>query len=568
MYLLLNPKTYNEQWPDQKTKTLMTKTIEFFENKGLASIKEDDQTMRWYDDFIRFLKENEVFATLLTPSGYGDEDSRFDLSRVCKFNEILGFYGNSYQYAYQVSILGLGPIWMGKNEKVKHKAAQLLKEGGIFAFGLSEKEHGADLYSNEMKLIPQPDGTYKADGSKYYIGNANKAALVSVQGKYDDTDEYVFFVVESQHRNYKLVKKINTSGNRNGYVGEFELVDYPITQEEIISSERLAWDSSLSTVNIGKFQLGFCAVGMCTHSLYEAINHASNRILYGKPVTNFPHIKKFFVDSYVRLNAMKLYALRSLDYFRCSSDDDRRYLLFNPIQKTKVATEGVTVMDMLLDIVTAKGFEQDTYIEGAIREIGMIPRLEGTAHVNIALVIKFIKNYFSDPVEYPDIPRRDDPADDTYIFQQYTGGLAKVRFPDYQRAYAGIDLPNVNIFKSQIELFRELIVKATPSPERWANIDYMLPLGEMFTIIVYAQLILENCKIYNVEDDLIDQIFNLLIRDFSQYALTQITSADNTDDQEMYLQKMIMKPSLDPKREMRIWEEHVAVLNGAYVMNP
>ena len=146
MSLLLNPKKYDQQWPDKKTQDIFLKTIEFFERKGLKSIKEDDQALRWYDDFVRFIGENEVFATLLTPSGYGDPDSRFDLSRVCPYNEILGFYGNQYQYAYQVSILGVGPVWMGDNEGLKHKLARLLKEGGLFAFGLSEKEHGADLY--------------------------------------------------------------------------------------------------------------------------------------------------------------------------------------------------------------------------------------------------------------------------------------------------------------------------------------------------------------------------------------------------------------------------------------
>ncbi len=568
MSFLLNPREYNQEWPDKKTKGIMSKTIAFFEKKGLKSVKEDDQAIRWYDDYIRFLRENKIFATLLTPSGYGEPDSRFDLSRVCQFNEILGFYGNPYQYAYQVSILGLGPIWMGKNEAVKHKTAKLLQDGGIFAFGLSEKEHGADLYSNEMKLHPQADGTYKADGSKYYIGNANLAALVSVQAKLTDTNEYVFFAVSSRHHHYKLVKKINTSGNRPAYVGEFELVDYPVTKEDILSRGQLAWDSALSTVNIGKFQLGFCAVGICTHSFYEAINHAANRILYGKPVTNFPHIRKFFVDCYVRLHAMKLYALRSLDYFRASSNDDRRYLLFNPIQKTKVAQEGVKVMDMLLDIVTAKGFEQDTYIEGAIREIGMIPRLEGTAHVNIGLIIKFMQNYFFEPVDYPVVPRRDEACDDAYIFHQYTGGLAKVRFPDYCLAYQDVELPNVHVFKSQVELLKEFMLKAGPTAEQRANIDHMLPLGEMFTLVVYAQLILENCKIYKMENDMVDQIFEFLVRDFAQFALTQINNAVNTEMQEKYLFDLLKKPVKDSAREMRLWEKHISVLNGAYVMNP
>jgi acyl-CoA dehydrogenase len=226
-------------------------------------------------------------------------------------------------------------------------------------------------------------------------------------------------------------------------------------------------------------------------------------------------------------------------------------------------------MDMMHDAITAKGFEQDTYFEGAIREIGMIPRLEGTRHVNIALVIKFLKNYFSDPVDYPVIPKRDDPGNDTYPLHQYTGGLAKVRFPDYRLAFENVNLPNVDVFKTQLELFTEFNEKAAPTPEQRANIDYMLALGEMFTLIVYAQLILENSKIYQVEDDLVDAIFNFLVRDFSQFALTQATNYVNSEEQEKYLHEiMLTKPVIDPAQEKRLWDDHVSVLNGAYEMNP
>jgi len=566
--LLFNPKRYAPAFPDEKTNRIMLKTIEFFEDKGLAAIKEDDQASRWYDDFIRFIKREQVFATLLTPAGYGDPDSRFDLSRVCPYNEVLSFYGNAYQYCYQVSILGLGPIWMGDNEKAKHRAARLLKEGGIFAFGMSEKEHGADIYSNQMKLYPVGDGTWKANGSKYYIGNANKAALISNFARYADTNDYVFFVCEPQHFNYKLVKKIATSGVRPAYVGAYDLIEYPITRDDILSSGKLAWDSSLGTINIGKFQLGFASIGICTHAFYEAINHAAGRILYGHPVTDFPHIRKIFSEAFTRIMAMKLYALRALDYFRSCSEKDRRFLLFNPIQKMKVTTEGVKVVELMHDAIAAKGYEQDTYFESAIRDIGMIPRLEGTTHVNIALVIKFVQNYFFNPVEYPIIPRRVDPADDSNIFRQEAGRLREIRFPDYRLAYEGIDLPNVNVFREQVELFREFLVKAMPTEEQRANIDYMLALGEMFSLIVYAQLILENCKLYQVPSVIVDQIFGFMVRDFSRYALSQLSNYVSSPEQEKYFWAMMKKPVIDPAKDEELWLEHVSPLIGIYEMNP
>lgn len=557
--LLFNPHNYQREHNDKKSRQLAEKTIAFFEKKGLKQIKKDDQDMVWYEDFLAFIKAENIFATMLTPSGYSAENSRWDMWRIGEFNEILAFYGLCYWYAWQVSILGLGPIWMGNNEAVKQKTAQLLEAGGVFAFGLSEKEHGADLYSSEVMLHPQGDGTYLARGSKYYIGNGNCAALVSTFGKLADSGEYVFFVVKSDHPNYECVKKINTSGVRQAYVAEYCLHDYPISKDDILSMGQLAWDSSLSTINIGKFELGFAALGVATHCFYEALNHAAKRSLYGQLVTDFPHVRKAFTEAYARLHAAKLFALRAGDYLRSASDYDRRYLLFNPIVKMKVTSQGEQVVALLHDIIAAKGYEQDTYFEMAIRDIGMLPKLEGTEHVNMALNVKFIRNYFFDPVDYPDIPRRNDIADDSYLFQQVTGGLAKIRFPDYRLAYQGFDGANINIFREQVELFRQLLIQAPPTREQLNNIDYMLAAGELFTLIVYAQLILENSRIYQLDENLLGQIFAFLIRDYSAFALQMILNHSNLPEQEDIFRRMLKKPAHDNGQFEQVWAQVIAL---------
>jgi len=349
--MILNPKENKYEHLDERSRQIMLKTIEFFENKGKKELKEDYSNMVWYKDFVDFIKENNVFATLLTPAAYadGDPDARWDTYRMCDFNEILGFYGLPYWYAWQVSILGLGPIWMGDNEEVKKKTAKLLKEGAIFAFGLSEKTHGADLYSSEMALTPLGDGKYIADGGKYYIGNGNEAALVSTFAKDSETDEYVFFVVDSQHENYECVQNVVAW---QGYVAEYALSGYPITDADILSTGSNAWDCALNTINVGKFNLGWGAIGICYHAFHEAMNHASKRNLFNKFVTDFSHIQQL---------AMKLFAARATDYLRAASADDRRYLLFNPMVKMKVTTQGEEVMNLLFDVIAAKGFEKDTY---------------------------------------------------------------------------------------------------------------------------------------------------------------------------------------------------------------
>lgn len=68
--MLLNPKTETFEHLDPESRELMKKTVEFFENKGKAKLKEASHERIWYQDFIDFLKENQVFAKLLTPAPY------------------------------------------------------------------------------------------------------------------------------------------------------------------------------------------------------------------------------------------------------------------------------------------------------------------------------------------------------------------------------------------------------------------------------------------------------------------------------------------------------------------
>ena len=562
--ILLNPSNHNRYYPDQRSKEIMRKTIAFFEGKGKQKLKADDHHQVWYADFIEFQKQEQIFADLLTPPGYGGSNSRWDTWRNCEFNEILAFYGLAYWYTWQVSILGLGPIWQSENEDLKRRAAQLLQEGQVFAFGLSERAHGADIYSTEMCLTPQADGGCLADGEKYYIGNGNIAPMVSTFGKIAGSGEYVFFTADYRHRNYDLLGNVTQS---QSYVANFRLHNYPVSEADILSRGQAAWDAALNTVNIGKYNLGWASIGICTHALYEALHHAAYRRLYGMAVSDFPHVQQMFTEAYARLVAMKLFTLRAADYMRSASLEDRRYLLYNPVVKMKVTTQGEQVINLLWDVIAAKGFEKDTYFEMAARDIRALPKLEGTVHVNIALIVKFIANYFFNPAEYPTIARRDEATHDAFLFCQGPAkGLGKIRFHDYRSTFAKFDLPNVQLFKDQAQVLAEMLLRATPSETQTKDLDFLLTLGEAFTLVVYAQLILENAEIYAVDADTLDQIFDFMVRDLSNFALQLYGKSGSTPEQMAYCLKMIRKPVVDQDRFQSVWREQVYALRDEYEM--
>jgi len=560
--LLFNPLKNGRDYADPKTRELMQKVIDFFEDKGLEKIKSDWHGKVWNHDFVDFMKENQVLATLMTPAGYGDGDACWDTWRNTAFAEITGFYGITYWYTFQVSMLGLVPVWTGSNEALKQKTAELLKEGRVFAFGLSEKEHGADIYASEMSLSPLTDGSYLGNGRKYYIGNGNEAAITSMFGKMADTGDYVFFATDSGHEAYECVKNTVNAPN---YVAELALHDYPVTDADIMERGPKAWDNMLNTINVCKFNLGFGSLGLATHAFYEALDHAANRRLYGGLVTDFPHVRQLFVDGYCRLVAMRLFSDRAIDYMRSASADDRRYLLYNPMVKMKVTSQGEQVVRQLHEIIAAKGFEKEPFFEIANHEAGMLPKLEGTIHVNMALVVKFMKNFLFEPAQYPEIGKRIETADDTFLFDQGPArGLGSIHFHDYRLAYEAADTANVELFKRQIEAFRCLLLRAGPDKTQAKDIDYLLTLGECFCLVAYGQLILENVPHFEVGNDLLDQIFDFMVRDMSAFALGIFSKPSSTQEQKRLALEIIRAPVSDQARFDRVWQQRVYPLKGQY----
>lgn len=635
---LFNPKTCEFSEFDAETRRLLRATVDYFEAFGKVRLLADSRDRVWYSDFLDFVKRERVFATFLTPAAEanGDPDKRWDTARIAMMSKILGFYGMQYWYVWQVTILGLGPIWQSANKEAKARAAGHLESGEIFAFGLSEKDHGADIYSTDMVLEPKARGGFTATGGKHYIGNGNDAAMVSVFGRRADkpiidssdflrkmTDEeysgYLFFAADSRHKNYKLRKNVVDS---QMYVAAFDLDKYPVAESDILHTGRAAFDAAMNTVNVGKFNLGFGAVGACEHAMFEAVTHAENRILFGHNVTEFPQVRQLLADSFARLIGMKLYSERAIDYMRSANDDDRRYLLFNAIEKMSVTRHGQKLYEDLADVIAARGFENDMYFPMAMVGMFGLPRLEGTVHVNMALSLKFMPNYMFHPADaglaalsylpgagvaprsavnavskalswtsrraagpvgkavpklkaefaraaHAPVRTRRDAADDEFLFRQGpSSGLGKIRFADWRPVFERFaHIPNVAVFLEQALALQTLLAAATPTAEQQQDVDFLFGLGELFTTLPYAQLILEQAEIQGVDEAVLDQLFDLFVREFSKHALTLHAKPTATKAQQTRALDLVRRPVADRARFDKVTAQ-VRALAGQYEMNP
>jgi acyl-CoA dehydrogenase len=539
---------------------------DFFEAKGLEKLKAEDRAENWYADFCEYVKEHKIYARFLSPKKYSTKGNQFDFLSLCRYLESFAYFSPAHAYSFQVSFLGIFPILMSKNEQLKKEAIQRLENGAMFAFGLSEKGHGSDIYSSEMTLTREQD-QFVANGAKYYIGNANCAEMISVlaidksinPGEKVGKQNFTFFALRPNgNACFSDLKKIETMGVRTAFVGGFSVKNHKFSSQDLIAQGDAAWDAVFGTVNLGKYFLGFGSVGICEHAMTEAYAHVTQRILFGQPVFEMPHIKKVMAAACVKLLGMKLFAYRAIDYLQVASTKDRRYLLINSVQKAKVSTEGVGVMQMLSECIGAKGFEANTYFESALRDATLIPGLEGSTHINYGLTNIFLKKYFFDAEEIQAPAFHETTPENEYIFQAETGGLSRVAFPDYEVAYKELyHIPNVEIFKDQLAAFKVFLVafgafetiektlkQALKTGQNTQDAEMIMELGKLFCTIVYGQLIAEQATRMKLDERLISLIFHQLIEDLNMHAI-KIASLPSLGEGFAIVHKTLIKRMIE-----------------------
>jgi acyl-CoA dehydrogenase len=143
-----------------------------------------------------------------------------------------------------------------------------------------------------------------------------------------------------------------------------------------------------------------------------------------------------------------------------------------------------------------------------------------------------------------------------------------VQFADWAPVYERhLEVPNVARFYEQVQAFKDLLLTAAPDADQQRDLDFVLVVGHLFTLVVYGQLILEQAELTGLDHDLLDQIFDFQIRDFSSYAVALHGKPSSTVAQQEWALSAIRKPVADVGRFDRVWEQ-VAAYDGAYEMRP
>lgn len=180
-----------------------------------------------------------------------------------------------------------------------------------------------------------------------------------------------------------------------------------------------------------------------------------------------------------------------------------------------------------------------------------------------------MRNHLLDPAGYAAVPTRLDAADDAFLFRQGPArGLSSIRFHDWRTAYdAYAEVPNVARFREQADALCAFVATAGPDEKQSGDLDFLLSVGQLFALVVHGQLILEQARLTGLDQDVLDELFSVLVRDFSAHAVELHGKDSATEDQQHWALGAVRRPVVDGARSARVWER-VEALSGAYEMVP
>jgi len=182
----------------------------------------------------------------------------------------------------------------------------------------------------------------------------------------------------------------------------------------------------------------------------------------------------------------------------------------------------------------------------ALRDIQLIPGLEGSTHINLDMAAQFLERYLArgrenvlagvhattrlgssksevaSPPAAPESLALGNAArgENEYLLEARSGAINSITFPHYLDAYRPLgDVANVRIFARQVARLRRFIFVVREAQRAAENATVTQAIGQCLAMTVYAQLVAENARIMKVPGEMVSAIFELLIGDLNACAL-------------------------------------------------
>jgi acyl-CoA dehydrogenase family protein 9 len=340
---------------------------------------------RWIgDDLVRELGERGLCG-LYVPERYGGQG--LSQTGYCRVFETFAQIDAAVSVVMGVhqSIGMKGIVLFGTDEQKERFLPDLASGRKLAGFALTEPEAGSDAYHISSRAVRQPDGSWRLNGEKSYIGNAGKGSVfvTFARTEVDGRDRHTAFILEKGMDGFETGPRYDTMGLRANDLRPLYFKDVRVPPENVLGEPGEGFKLAMHILNNGRLSLGTGSVGAAKWLLDEAIDHVKRRHQFGRPLADFE-----LVQDKIGWMVSYLFGLESMCYLTTGLVDAGvpDYSVESAICKIS-GTEFIWYQaNRTLQLKGGAGYMRDQPYEKVLRDIRIFPIFEGANDVLRAFV--------------------------------------------------------------------------------------------------------------------------------------------------------------------------------------
>lgn len=261
------------------------------------------------------------------------------------------------------------------------------------AYALTEPAAGSDLSGIETRAV-RKNGEWVLDGAKQFISGADVADFVLVLARTGDgalRDSLTTFIVDRKNPGFSVDGVFRKMGWRGHQLAALSFDDCRLTEDHVLGEAGRGFEVMMASVNAARLWVASRCVGTADELLRLAVDYATQRSAYGKPIGEHQAIQFKIADIDTEVAAARLLVYAAAD---AADRGDPNFRIAASRAKLYASEMAFRTADEVMQIFGGAGYMTEFPVERMFRDVRAFRIGEGTSEIQrIQLARRALSTY-------------------------------------------------------------------------------------------------------------------------------------------------------------------------------